>query len=1261
MTDHRPCSATLSCPPPMVSSRDGQPYGTTLDANRAAATCNDHDLPPTRVGISSANASTESRRLRGSTATVRSGHVFSNSRIVSSPLVPASRRPIASTPAKEPATPVSRIPSSAACKSLVLSSTQTKAVVARPVPSSAQKERQKSQEIIELSQERIRKARSSLAAGVMPAAPSSRQRNPATRPKSPQHSPSFRSPTISSTNKSVAANSAITSTVRHRLSSGTAATSARPSIKAESTVPRNRGMISPVAPNDSAGTVKKTASATLESPKQNARKEQLLHEHAEMQRTAAALRGALSKLETATSYEDLSNPSRSSPYRHGLGAMTVSPTEKIRRRQSLTRTITLGSTKSHLLDSKIMGEPIEKHAIDDEQQTTTVTAQPVERLLTPSAAPFVEDTESIPPVPPLPAERRSRISSHLENNYTAPARSKTGTTSLTEENQNTIGQNTELATDIAGSESSTPARLRIAKPQIAVKNSLPHLTTKKLPVQESLRSAGSDILSQSSATSSGPTSAPATDFPNGFDEQFVSASSTPNSRQHISNRLYAKLTHGLKLPRRKTSSNGSTPDYNASLPSSPMLPHVSSREAATSVVAPSPLRLASADFRVESPLPSPSKRSAAMARLIAFKERAIKDMSPRSSPNSSTTDLTLGARKTVWIPEQRLATLDDKDLEAEEEMRLICSRNLKMEALARDLTRCRDKSKAVVGEGISVSAAVKTQSLNLYEKGEILDFRTIYFCGLPGCAKTQGDVTGVKANNGFDDERGDYKVVVGDHLAYRYEVVSLLGKGSFGQVLRCIDHKTGNPVALKIIRNKSRFHSQALVEIKILKNLTEWDPDDTHHLVRAIHNFYFRGHLCISTELLSLNLYEFVTENEFRGLPVTITRRITKQLLSSLCLLQRQSVIHCDLKPENILLSSPNSADVKVIDFGSSCFENDRIFTYIQSRFYRSPEVILGLQYGLPIDMWSLGCIVAELHIGCPLFPGENEQEQLGCIMEVLGPPEPYIVDRSSRRHLFFDANGRPRVVVSSKGRRRIPNTKSLSLACRSTDPAFLDFIAACLQWDPSKRLKPDDAVLHPYITGKKLERPTVELPMTRTYNLPIISPSVHGKVLGARPLPVIPRQQPYADSPVMRLGMAKSVSTNSIGSRIVSQPMPVRRELSALPGRVESSFPDRLPGGRDGNMARARVTANGGMTIRRIPSNSSVYTTARMQPPTPSANGSTSPSSSTPMNYSSRTPAQLSASSIPRAISGSVSVNKLSLLRSTREEDADGVLISER
>jgi dual specificity tyrosine-phosphorylation-regulated kinase 2/3/4 len=122
------------------------------------------------------------------------------------------------------------------------------------------------------------------------------------------------------------------------------------------------------------------------------------------------------------------------------------------------------------------------------------------------------------------------------------------------------------------------------------------------------------------------------------------------------------------------------------------------------------------------------------------------------------------------------------------------------------------------------------------------------------------------------------------------------------------------------------------------------------------------------------------------------------------------------------------------------------------------------MTYGVAIDMWSLGCILAELYTGYPLFPGENEQEQLACIMEVFGPPEKYLVEKSARKKLFFDSNGKPKPVVSSKGKRRRPSTKTLAQSLNCGDEVFVDFLARCMRWSPDARMTPEDALKHPFI-----------------------------------------------------------------------------------------------------------------------------------------------------------------------------------------------------
>ncbi|GIL95089.1 hypothetical protein Vretimale_1177, partial [Volvox reticuliferus] len=357
-----------------------------------------------------------------------------------------------------------------------------------------------------------------------------------------------------------------------------------------------------------------------------------------------------------------------------------------------------------------------------------------------------------------------------------------------------------------------------------------------------------------------------------------------------------------------------------------------------------------------------------------------------------------------------------------------------------------------------------SEYMTSYEHSEVLEYQQVYFVGRSSAQKVSGCPSNARNNFGYDDDRGDYTVILHDHLAYRYEVLSIMGRGSFGQVVKVHDFKTNSMRAIKIIRNKKRFHQQALVELRVLQNIRDSDPEDTNNCVHIGDHFYFRNHLCINFELLSVNLYDFIKQNNFMGLNLGLIRRFAHQILVSLRYMKQLRLIHCDLKPENILLRQPNRSAIKVIDFGSSCYVDERIYTYIQSRFYRSPEVILGAPYGVEIDMWSLGCILAELYTGYPLFPGEDEVEQLACIMEVWGPPPKELLDVASRRKLFFDSGGNPRLQPNSQGRTRMPGSKTLQSILKCNDPGFLDLLEKLLRWDPATRINPDQALQHVWI-----------------------------------------------------------------------------------------------------------------------------------------------------------------------------------------------------
>ena len=377
--------------------------------------------------------------------------------------------------------------------------------------------------------------------------------------------------------------------------------------------------------------------------------------------------------------------------------------------------------------------------------------------------------------------------------------------------------------------------------------------------------------------------------------------------------------------------------------------------------------------------------------------------------------------------------------------------------------------------------------LTPYEHHEIFGYSQIFFIGA-NAKKRQGVIGGTN-NCGYDDEHGSYLHVPHDHIAYRYEMLKIIGKGSFGQVVKAYDHKSQQHVALKMVRNEKRFHRQAQEEIRILDHMRKQDKDNAMNIIHMFESFTFRNHMCITFELLSVNLYELIKKNKFQGFSIQLVRRFAYSILRCLEALYNNKIIHCDLKPENVLLKQQGRSGIKVIDFGSSCFEHQRVYTYIQSRFYRAPEVILGAKYGMPIDMWSLGCILAELATGYPLLPGEDEFDQLACIIELLGMPPQKLLDQSKRAKNFISSKGYPRYctstplsdgsVVINGGRSRRgkvrgpPASKEWSSALKGCDDEyFIDFIKKCLEWDPTTRMTPYIALRHSWLTRRRLPRP---------------------------------------------------------------------------------------------------------------------------------------------------------------------------------------------
>ena len=276
-----------------------------------------------------------------------------------------------------------------------------------------------------------------------------------------------------------------------------------------------------------------------------------------------------------------------------------------------------------------------------------------------------------------------------------------------------------------------------------------------------------------------------------------------------------------------------------------------------------------------------------------------------------------------------------------------------------------------------------------------------------------------------------------------FEVLDILGQGTFAQVFKCRKCDTGEIVAIKIVKNKPAYTRQAAIEIDIFQALskdpgvqpsTVMDYSHTHQnnstenqrrnntaensgsMVSLLSYFMYHSHLCLVFELLGFNLYEVLKQRQFCGLSITVVRELVKQAIQGIKQLSLRNIVHCDLKPENILMvdnttiatsdEAKNNQNttatgppkkttrIKLIDFGSACFEGQTTHTYIQSRFYRSPEVLMGLDYDSAVDMWSLGCVAAELFLGLPILPGLHEHDQLGRICEMIGEIPNWMIEQ---------------------------------------------------------------------------------------------------------------------------------------------------------------------------------------------------------------------------------------------------------------------------
>ena len=289
----------------------------------------------------------------------------------------------------------------------------------------------------------------------------------------------------------------------------------------------------------------------------------------------------------------------------------------------------------------------------------------------------------------------------------------------------------------------------------------------------------------------------------------------------------------------------------------------------------------------------------------------------------------------------------------------------------------------------------------------------------------------------------------------KYEVIGIVGEGAYGIVYKCKNKETGKFVAIKKFKETEDELVQKTMkrELKMLQQLKH------ENIVEFQESFTSKGNLFLVFEYCEKNLLEVLEESP-DGLSPKLIKSFIYQMCKAISYMHKNNMIHRDIKPENLLIDE--NLNLKLCDFGfarkvklnKNNNNINEMTDYVATRWYRSPELLLsGGIYGPDVDYWAVGCIMGELADGNPMFPGENETDQINCIIKVLGNLPDELVDMFYRNPIY-------------EGKELIHVSKVESLERRylgKLGPTAIDFMKGLLQLDPKKRLNSDTVFKHKY------------------------------------------------------------------------------------------------------------------------------------------------------------------------------------------------------
>lgn len=361
----------------------------------------------------------------------------------------------------------------------------------------------------------------------------------------------------------------------------------------------------------------------------------------------------------------------------------------------------------------------------------------------------------------------------------------------------------------------------------------------------------------------------------------------------------------------------------------------------------------------------------------------------------------------------------------------------------------------------------------------------------------KGTVLDAKLLDNWDDKDGYYKLISNELVnAGRYRMVRNLGRGVYANVAQAEDTKNrGQFVAIKIIRRNDAMKTSSQKELEYLQRLNKADPEDKHNIIRVLASFEHKYHLCLVFEHMSKNLRDLLRdETSGLGLSFGALKAYARQMINGLKFLQDNNILHLDLKPDNILVSHDKKT-VKLCDLGTAADEYQKPdpTPYLVSRFYRAPDIILGMDISYGTDIWAVGCTLYELWTGKILFPGDSNNQMIKVMMECLGwPSEKYLRKGKLANHHFSggpplkfvseetDRYGKKFLRVIEPHRMTIRNLKTRVHDAakgitgeRPTDAElndFADLLSKTLNWNIEKRIQAAEAFKHPFFINKTVK-----------------------------------------------------------------------------------------------------------------------------------------------------------------------------------------------